>query len=192
MRHFLQQRPFRVRTHKSNEFLDLWISRVYVTSAEAFPSVSRRSRVIGVHEVMLNPAEVAVLALREKNASLLDVIERSAAGPDRGAEQDFSSKLQGVVDAAVSGGVANYRPFLTGTFAATHPEIAADLAAWDGMKVGTLSALRTEVLEQLRIVARGIRVHAVKCSTNMLPLHDFLCTRFEDMKKTVAELLGSS
>ena len=48
-----------------------------------------------------------LLALREKNA-----------------EQDFTSKLAGVVDAAVAGGVIiNYRPFFTGEFARRHPEI---------------------------------------------------------------------
>ena len=60
-------------------------------------------------------------------------------------------------------------------------------------EVGVYSAHRTpqRMLDYATsAVARGIRVHAVKCAAEMLPLHDFLCTRFEDMKKTCAELLG--
>ena len=35
--------------------------------------------------------------------------------------------------------------------------------------------------------ARGIRVHAVKCAAELLPLHDFLCKRFEAMVSLLAE-----
>ena len=50
--------------------------------------------------------------------------------------------------------------------------------------------LRAVLLEQLRVVARGIRVHGVKCAENMLPLHDFMCARFETMRATVLELVA--
>jgi hypothetical protein len=170
--------------------LELWITRFYITTADAFPSTQRRSPVVAVREFVLNPIEAAVVALTERTVALLDVIERSAAGPDRGADQDFSSKLQGVVDAAVSGGVANYSPFLTGDFRRTHPEIAADMdpPAHGGRKAGLIDELRAALMAQLRVVARGIRVHAVKCATEMLPLHDFLVKRFASMRATMQEL----
>ena len=109
--------------------------------------------------------------------------ERAAAGPDRGAEQGFTSLLQGVVDAAVSGGVSNYAPFLDGGFRLTHPEIVEDLAAPG--KALLIDELRAALLDQLRAMARGIRVHAVKCSEDMLPLHLHLCERFETVRNTM-------
>jgi len=197
-RFFLHARPFRQRAAKTaNEFLDTWVSRAYAAAADAFPACHRRSPLVFVHEVVLNPLEAAVLALREKNVSLREAIERAAAGPDRGADQDFTSKLSGVVDAAVAGGVANYRSFLTGEYRGTHPEIAEDV---DGrgpharaspvraLKPRAVALLRAVLLEQVQVVARGVRVHGVKCAANLLPLHDFMCTRFDAMTRLLGEL----
>jgi hypothetical protein len=199
VRFFLHQRPFRQRASKTaNEFLDLWISRSYVASADAFPATHRSSPAVFVHEIVLNPIEAAALALREKNVSLVDAIERAAAGPDRAADQDFTSKLAGVVDAAVAGGIVNYRGFFTGEFARSHPEIADDMegrgphsarSPFRAQKREIVGVLRQVLLEQLAILARGIRVHGVKCGANMLPLHDFMCARFETMRRTVVELV---
>lgn len=204
-RHFQFQKPFRVRADKTNnEYLDLWIKRYVITTADAFPTTRRRSQVVSIQEVVLNPVEAAISGLQDKNSALRDLIERAAAGPDRCAEQSFTQALQGVVDAAVSGGVANYKPFFTGEFRTSHPEIAADLEsttatiaaasnnAGEGgfggaqqSKAHLIEVLRCTLVEQLRIVARGIRVHATKCSAEMLPLHEFLCSRFDHLKTMV-------
>jgi len=185
-RHFLFQKPFRRRDARSdNEHLDLWVRRFYLTTRHAFPTTHRRSVVVRVREVVLNPVEAAVAGLQERTTALRDSTERAAAGPDRGAEQGFTSLLQGVVDAAVSGGVSNYAPFLDGGFRLTHPEIVEDLEAPGAGKAGLIDELRAALLDQLRAMARGIRVHAVKCSEDMLPLHLHLCERFETVRNTM-------
>lgn len=79
----------------------------------------------------------------------------------------------GIVDAAVSGGVANYRTFFDGQYAETHPEIAEDVNRTPSKKAA-LDALRDALREQLAILGRGIEVHAVKCAEEMLPLHEHL------------------
>lgn len=190
VRFFVHSRPFRKRAVKtSNEFLDSWASRCYVEIENPFPCTRRRSRVRATHEIVLNPIEVAVLTLEEKHDSLVDAIERAAAGPDRSAEQDFSQKLQGVVDAAVSGGIANYRTFFSGAFKATHPEIQEDIDAdVTGQKARVFDALREALVKLLLVVARGIRVHSVKCSEALLPLHEFLCKRFDGMRQVLREM----
>ena len=157
--------------------------RFYLTTRHAFPTTHRRSVVVRVREVVLNPVEAAVAGLQERTTALRDLIERAAAGPDRGAEQDFTQALQGVVDAAVSGGVSMYRPFVDGSFRDSHPEIVEDLAAPG--KALLIDELRAALLDQLRAMARGIRVHAVKCSEDMLPLHLHLCERFETVRNTM-------
>lgn len=194
---FMLQRPYRVRAAKSgNEFLDTWVSRTYFVTADAFPATHRRSPVVSLRTVTLNPLEAASLALREKNCDLLDALERVQGVPDRGGDQAFTSLLQGVVDAAVSGGVANYRPFLTGEFTASHPEIAHDLEACEfdaGAPKGgqreprALALLRAALAEQLTLLQRGVALHGTKCARDMLPLHAFLVERFA----ALCERLGS-
>jgi hypothetical protein len=197
---FLFQRPFRMRKRGDsasgsggNEYLDLWVRRVYLVTRHAFPTTHRRSPVVRMFEVVLNPVEAAIAGLQERREALSDLIERAAAGPDRCAEQGFTQALQGVVDAAVSGGVSNYRAFVTGSFRETHPEIAADLDDERLGKSGLIDDLRSELLAQVAVVARGIRVHATKCSASMLPLHDFLFTRFASLREMMVAwgVLGS-
>jgi hypothetical protein len=190
---FLFQRPFRMKKKSkdgagnSNEYLDLWVRRYYLSTKHSFPTTHRSSPVIKIREVILNPIESAIIGLTERRIALQDLIERAAAGPDRCAEQSFTQALQGVVDAAVSGGVSNYRPFITGEFRSTHPEIAADMDDPKLNKSNLVQDLRTALREQIYVVARGIRVHSVKCSSEMLPLHDFLLTRFDSLRSMMNE-----
>jgi len=195
-RFFLLARPFRVRAGRSgNEFLDTWVSRAYFASADAFPCTRRLSPVVGAWALSLNPLEAAAAALGEKNEALRDAMDRAEAAPDRAAEQGFTSLLQGVIDAAVAGGLQNYAPFLTGDFARSHPEIAEDLrrsAAAGGQPEGAphpaLLLLRAHLRRQLAILARGIDLHARKCAPEMLPLHAFLVQRFAALTERLADL----
>lgn len=108
--------------------------------------------------------------------------------------------LAGVVDAAVSGGVANYESFFTGGFRSTHPEVGTDVAS-SPEKARALDELREALRKQVRVVGpsraflppptarapccaqvvilrRGIEVHAVKCAAAMVPLHEHVSCAF--------------
>ena len=198
---FMHQRPVRVRSAKSdNEILDAWVERSYLVTAEAFPTTQRTSRVVHVCTLRLNPIEVAVLELSKKTQALMEQAEAAAAGLDRGAPQAFSQMLSGCVDAAVSGGVANYAPLFTDSYKASHPEIAADLEA----EVPPGSGLRPKeglvaraLLPALDAHTRALRwctaVHASKCSQDMLPLHTFLEGRLRKLLEKTSEWgIGSS
>jgi hypothetical protein len=80
---FHYQRPFRKKAEKSsNEFLDLWIEKRYMRTAEVLPHTSRRSQVIADKIVILNPIENAYLSLAERNADLLEKIAQMRLIPD--------------------------------------------------------------------------------------------------------------
>lgn len=86
-------------------------------------------------QVEMNPLEVAVSELGAKNTELRWRIAAAAALEGRSAPQSFSSVMSGVVDAAVNGGVSNYKAFLTGDYELTHPEIEEDVRASIDTKV---------------------------------------------------------
>jgi dedicator of cytokinesis protein 3 len=194
---FLLQRPLRMRggtgqpPRSDNEFLDTWVERCYLVTAEAFPTTQRTSRVTRVHRVALNPIEVAVLELSSKTLALLEQAGEAARGADRGAPQAFSQTLSGCVDAAVAGGVANYAPFFTGAFMDTHPEIAADLVAErphcsgggrQRPKEGLIArGLSPALAAHVRVLEYSTAVHAQKCCPDMLPLHAFLEERLKKL-----------
>ena len=59
------------------------------------------------------------------------------------------------------------------SFTQTHPEIAADIEE-NPEKRRLLGVLTRALGEQLHVVRAGIRLHAVKCSKDMMPLHKHL------------------
>jgi hypothetical protein len=151
-------------------------------------------------EAKLEQAEAVgaeVEALRQQVESLqakLEQAEAAAAGPDRAAPQAFSQTLSGCVDAAVSGGVANYAPLFTDAYRSTYPEIAADLEAESPPGSGLRpkeGLVARALLPALDAHTRALRlctaIHADKCSGDMLPLHAFLEGRLKRLLDKVAE-----
>lgn len=89
--------------------------------------------------------------------------------------------LNGVVDAAVNGGLANYVSFLDGTFRELNPEIAKDIDAHPNKKE-IPKALVLLVERQLEIMDRGISVHSRKVSEAMKPLGEHMEGNYRKMK----------
>ena len=118
---FVSTRPFRKRKTKTdNEFLDHWVRRTFLVTEHGFPSTKRRSPVVTRLEVEANPLEGAGRGVALKTMELQEMIRTNEKVPDGGASQSFTMMLGGVVDAAVSGGVKNFEPFLTGECVHVH------------------------------------------------------------------------
>ena len=87
-----------------NEFMDLWVSMYYIRTENAFPTTHRRQRVVEEIVRTLNPLEMAVTAMEDKNKDLASKIAAMADVPDGQADQNMSMAINGTVDAAVNGG----------------------------------------------------------------------------------------
>uniref|UniRef100_A0A7S1XP40 DOCKER domain-containing protein n=2 Tax=Phaeomonas parva TaxID=124430 RepID=A0A7S1XP40_9STRA len=97
--------------------------------------------------------------------------------------------LQGVVDAAVNGGLANYEVFFTGAYQETNPEIHADIV--ENPEKGRCRGELFEALEQqLAITTEGLQVHARKCDEATRPLHDYMMEKFATLKSEMEKLLA--
>lgn len=94
---FFYQRPFRKNKIKSaNEFLDLWVEKKYLQTAVNFPGHTRRAVVTNEVVIVLNPIEMAVIGLEERNASLREECEEMKILSDRSAPQSFTMSLRWV------------------------------------------------------------------------------------------------
>jgi len=164
----------------SNEFRNLWMVRTFLVASEALPSVRRRVEVSERREVVMCPVENAVYNIVTKNNELRDLIrsmrdnrdEHPATGP-------LSMQLQGVIDAAVQGGVTKYREaFFDGSYLQTYPEHAP-----------FLNSFREALAQQLDILKMGLDVFASKCDKSLLPLSDFLKGRYAQMVTDLTPLI---
>jgi hypothetical protein len=173
-----------------NEFLDLWVKVKYLTTETAFPSTRRRAEVIRVDDVALNPLENAVSEMFMKNMELKQFIQLVEVTPGE-ADQSFTMLVNGVVDAAVNGGVKNYTSFVTGDFKTENPEIWKDIQEFPH-KANLIDDLRVCLTDQMELLANGIEVHGRKCAEQMRPLHAVMLPKFEILRKDITDLLGKA
>ena len=89
--------------------------------------------------------------------------------------------------AAVNGGIANFVPFLDGSFEQDNPEIWEDLEQFPEKKL-LIDELKGLIGEHLIVLKRGIDVHARVCHENMLPLHDIIIKKFPALEELAASL----
>jgi hypothetical protein len=92
---FFYQRPFRKNKVKSaNEFLDLWVEKRFLATSVSFPGHTRRAEVTGEGVIVLNPIEMAVVGLEERNSSLEEECGQMGGLQDRMAGQSYTMSLR--------------------------------------------------------------------------------------------------
>jgi dedicator of cytokinesis protein 3 len=92
---FYYQRPFRKRAVKSaNEFLDLWVEKKYLETSVSFPTYNRRAEVSRIVIVILNPIEMAIQGLLERNTDLDQKNKQMESISDGQAGQAFTMSLR--------------------------------------------------------------------------------------------------
>ena len=187
MVHYLRRHtPTRTHTHarislslQAGEFLDLWVETKYIRVGQNFPNTRRRAAVVEKRNVYKNPIEMALASMLAKNAELVKKIDEMELLRDGGADQSYTMTLNGVVDAAVNGGVENYRTMINGKFRDENPEIAEDVDNPARPDKRTLpSRLAESVTAQLKLLERGISIHKTKVSEAMAPLAEVMEDNF--------------
>lgn len=172
---FMYAKTFRKAAEKSsNEFADLWIMKYFYRVATPFPSFTPTSEIVEVVALESSPINNAVEAILSKTADLNAFIEKHSHNPEINSNP-FTMALNGVIDAAVNGGLANYKDaFLTPDYSAAHPEDAE-----------LVTALRLALAAQMECLQRGIDIHARLVPDAMKGLHDHMVTAFHTLKEQV-------
>ena len=148
------------------------------------PGILRWFEVISVATENISPIQHACEMVSNKNAELRQLtIADSQHQMSSDSTQVSSSSivlkltqsLQGVIDAAVNGGVAKYASaFFSSNF--------DDLA--DGQFVFQLHNL---LMEQVNVLESALSVHERLVSKDIRPLHAHLVERFSQMKKSLPQ-----
>ena len=156
---------------------------------DTFPNVKRRFEVVETTEHYQNPLEVAVITVVDKNEDLKRRIEVAESLEGRTAEQSFTMAINGTVDAAVNGGIANYEPFLTGSYRTDFPEIAEDVDSTPE-KSAKVQELKNALVNHFIILKRGVEIHGKVCVDAMIPLHEIIIKKFPILLQMSNEKLG--
>ncbi|KAI1239291.1 hypothetical protein IHE44_0012406 [Lamprotornis superbus] len=171
---FRYDRPFHKGTKdKENEFKSLWVERTTLILVQSLPGISRWFEV-EKREVEMSPLENAIEVLENKNQQLRTLISQCQTRQMQNINP-LTMCLNGVIDAAVNGGVARYQEaFFVKEYILNHPE--------DGEKI---TRLRELMLEQAQILEFGLAVHEKVVPQDMRPLHKKLVDQFFVMKSSL-------
>ncbi|XP_029102981.1 dedicator of cytokinesis protein 4 isoform X4 [Scleropages formosus] len=172
---FRYDRPFHKGTKdKENEFKSLWVERTTLTLVQSLPGISRWFEVEKRELMEVSPLENAIEVLENKNLQLRGLIAQCQARHPHSVSP-LTMCLNGVIDAAVNGGLARYQEAFFGKdYAASHPE--------DGEKIGRLREL---MFEQAHILEYGLALHEKVVPQDMRPLHKKLVDQFHLMKSSL-------
>ncbi|RWS21943.1 dedicator of cytokinesis protein 3-like isoform X4, partial [Leptotrombidium deliense] len=162
---------------KDNEFKSLWIERTTLTIDSKLPGILRWFEVIDKVVTELSPVEHACETIDNMIRELQKLITSYTSEPLKPISP-LSMRLQGVIEAAVNGGIAKYQDaFFNPKFIHTHPE-----------HMGNVRRLKQLILQKLRILEGGLSLHGRLVSgTNVQPLHKRLVERFTLMRHSVVE-----
>ncbi|MGH0122521.1 UNVERIFIED_CONTAM: hypothetical protein FKN15_049335 [Acipenser sinensis] len=124
--------------------------------------------------VEMSPLENAIEVIENKNLQLRALITQCQARQMHNINP-LTMCLNGVIDAAVNGGLARYQEaFFVKDYIVNHPE--------DGEKIGRLREL---MFEQAQILEYGLAVHEKFVPQDMRPLHKKLVDQFHLMRSSL-------
>ena len=167
----------------SLSFQTLWVERSTFKTSSSLPGILRWFEVESVSTENISPiehacemvgnknAELRQLAMTESQQQLVSDLSHSSSS----TVLKLTQTLQGVIDAAVNGGVAKYASaFFSPNF--------DDLAG--GQFVLQLHNL---LMEQVNVLESALSVHGRLVSNDIRPLHAHLVERFTQMKKSLPQ-----
>uniref|UniRef100_A0A668SPB4 Dedicator of cytokinesis 3 n=1 Tax=Oreochromis aureus TaxID=47969 RepID=A0A668SPB4_OREAU len=169
VRRFRYDRPFhKGPKDRDNEFKSLWIERTTLILTHPLPGIS----------VEVSPLENAISVVENKNQELRTLISQYQHKQLHGNINLLSMTLNGVIDAAVNGGIARYQEaFFDKEYITSHPE--------DTEKITQLKDL---MQEQVHILGVGLAVHEKLVHPEMRPLHKKLIDQFQMMRSSLCHV----
>lgn len=137
----------------------MWIKKTYLFTKESFPTFFRRSEIIRTVSIELSPIENAIKIIKDKNKQLSNIAETTKQKNTYSGQ--FTMALNGVIDAAVAGGVSQLADvFFSADFILAHPD-----------KAEYVRKLRFVLETQCGILEEALRFHKTIVPEKMIGLH---------------------
>ncbi|PSN51994.1 Dedicator of cytokinesis protein 1 [Blattella germanica] len=163
----------------TNEFASLWLERTVLVISYPLPGILRWFPVISSDTYQVSPLQNAIEQMEITNKSLRDLIIAHRNDPALQLNP-LSMKVNGIVDAAVMGGVTNYeKAFFTTEYLEAHPEDAS-----------LVTKLKDLIASQIPLLELCVQIHRQKAPPSLGPFHQRLEECFLEMQKHVEAKYG--
>ena len=179
---YTYSRPLRKGERDSdNEFANMWIERTSLQTSYALPGILRRFPVIQTNTIELSPLENAIETMENSNIKVRNLVlqyRSDSALPIN----PLSLALNGIVDAAVMGGIVNYeKAFFNEEYLRKH-HFKKDQEA--------INRLKDLIANQIPLLEAGIAIHKQRAPPSLRPFHEHMEEAFAKLKANVEERYG--
>lgn len=159
----------------SNEFSQIWVTQFSYETKHPLPFLTKRQEIIKIASETFSPLQNAVIAIQEKNANIRDIIDATLSETSQGNTADvspLSMVLNGVIDAAVQGGVKKYQEaFFESNYLRIIPE-----------DLGLVEPFCSGLTLQIELLGEGLHLFDKICTETLRPLYHHLSNCFSSMK----------
>uniref|UniRef100_A0A4W5NXT0 Dedicator of cytokinesis 3 n=1 Tax=Hucho hucho TaxID=62062 RepID=A0A4W5NXT0_9TELE len=146
VRRFRYDRPFHKGSKdRENEFKSLWIERTTLILTHPLPGISRWFEVEKRELIEVSPLENAIYVVENKNHELRTLISQYQHKQLHGNINLLSMCLNGVIDAAVNGGIARYQERTRSTY--TYKLVQEQSNIIDNVSLGTLLCINSIIFQ---------------------------------------------
>ncbi|KAF7315306.1 hypothetical protein MIND_00045100 [Mycena indigotica] len=146
---------------------EIWVEKTYFTTEEAFPTVLRRSEVIGLEIIEISPVENALseVELKTKELAALNLKYQALAKTAQPVSTNaLAMSLNGAVDTPINTGLSAYRQtFFDPEYVARHPE-----------RGELVEKLKSAIDEQVVVIDHCMKLHGQLCPPEFIPFHETL------------------
>ncbi|XP_069695130.1 dedicator of cytokinesis protein 1 isoform X2 [Periplaneta americana] len=162
-----------------NEFASLWLERTVLVTSYPLPGILRWFPVTSTETYQVSPLRNAIETMEGANKALRDLIIAHRSDPSLQLNP-LSMKINGIVDAAVMGGVTNYeKAFFTPEYLEIHPEDAT-----------LVTKLQDLIASQIPLLDVCIQIHRQKAPPSLGPFQQRLEECFAEMQSHVEAKYG--
>ncbi|XP_037077735.1 dedicator of cytokinesis protein 3-like [Pollicipes pollicipes] len=161
---------------KENEFKSLWLERTTLEIEAPLPGILRWFPVVSARRELISPIRHGCETVSAANRQLRQLIAQYTPPAADVNISPLSMRLQGIIDAAVNGGIANFKDaFFTAEFPAQNPDMAPHVPQLKGL-----------IQEQLSILEHGLTLHGQLAPANVQPLHRRLRQCLRELRQGAA------
>nr|CAD7428798.1 unnamed protein product [Timema monikensis] len=181
---FRFSRPFHRRDpgvtgDADNEFASLWLERTVLVTSYPLPGILRWFPVTSADTYQVSPLRNAIETMEGSNRTLRDLIVAHRSDPSLQLNP-LSMKINGIVDAAVMGGITNYeKAFFQPEYAETHSD-----------DVASIDKLKDLIASQIPLLEVAIQLHRQRAPVSLGPFQQRLEECFSDMQTHVEHNYG--
>lgn len=176
---FELRRPYYAEGYAKDDVAGLWVDRTVMETVTSLPCILKSSMIRKVETTKVSPIQNAIETMEKTNKNLREMVVKYSVNPNLPIN-DLSMKLNGVVEAAVMGGLKVYEDaFLTEDYSEKNPR-----------DYSYVQKLKDLIANQMPLLQSLVAIHKERSPPELQGFHKNIEDKFSKMQTDIEEKYG--